>query len=160
MNDEIERKYRMSKLPADLDESTAQFIRQGYLCLEDEREVRVRSKGDGYYLTVKQGVGVRRGEAEIEINREQFETLWPMTGERRLVKTRYRYPWEGHVIEIDVYHEQLAPLILAEIEFESIETADAFGKPDFLDEEVTELAVYRNMNLVVGGIPVGDKQAG
>jgi hypothetical protein len=42
--------------------------------------VRVRRKGDETVLTVKRGHGLDRGEREVAISAEVFETLWPLTG--------------------------------------------------------------------------------
>ncbi|NQZ68405.1 MAG: hypothetical protein HRT89_10065 [Lentisphaeria bacterium] len=54
MADEIERKFLIEELPEDLDYSIGQIIHQGYFTDEDASpELRVRSKGENYYLTAK-----------------------------------------------------------------------------------------------------------
>ena len=52
----------------------------------------VRRKGDRLLLTAKRGSGLSREEAEIELDREPFERLWPLTEGRRLHKRRHVIP--------------------------------------------------------------------
>lgn len=72
-------------------------------------------------------------EGEINLAREQFEALWPMTEEKRLHKTRYLFP-ENTVL--DVYHEALDGHVVAEVEFDSVEEAGTFEPPDWFGEEI------------------------
>lgn len=70
---EIERKFLVSALPDDRGPGTR--ILQGYLPLASEgTELRVRRKGDETLLTVKRGRGLDRGEQEVAITTEVFET--------------------------------------------------------------------------------------
>lgn len=148
---EIERKYLLTKLPDDLDESTGKFIKQGYLCLEEGRHVRVRSKGEACYLTVKTGEGLVRTEYEVEISEAQFQQLWPATEGRQLEKVRYIYPLAQYEMEIDIYKGDLAPLIVAEVEFPSVAASESFSPPDFVSEEVTGNNTFSNIRLALEG---------
>src|SRR5450755_3174958 len=66
--EEIERKFLVRELPADLDRHPASSINQGYLAIgPDGSEVRLRWRGEQASLTSKRGHGVARDEAEIEI---------------------------------------------------------------------------------------------
>jgi CYTH domain-containing protein len=49
--------------------------------------------------------------------------------------------------EVDVFGGALAPLVLAEVEFESEDAADRFDAPAWMGREVTEDARYKNRNL-------------
>jgi len=90
---------------------------QGYIALaEDGTEVRLRQIGEQCFQTVKSAGGLIRGEIEVELTQPQFEALWPATAGRRLAKTRYRVPWAGTHVEIDVYSGSLAGLVVAEVE--------------------------------------------
>ena len=156
---EIERKYLLTNLPDDLDESTGKFIRQGYLCLEEGRHVRVRSKGEAYYLTVKTGEGLVRTEYEVEISEVQFQVLWPSTTGRQLEKIRYIYPLDQYEMEIDIYQGELAPLIVAEVEFPSVLASEEFSAPDFVSEEVTGNNTFSNIRLALeGGLSAAAKK--
>ena len=52
-------------------------------------------------------------------------------------------------IELDVFEKSLAPLIIAEVEFPSIEEANAFTPPDWFDQDVTKDPAYHNSNLIL-----------
>lgn len=150
-NQEIERKFTVSRIPSDCQEIKRQSIDQGYLAIESEskKEVRLRHKGNQFYLTVKSGQGLVRGEAETEISQEQFEILWPMTAGRRLEKERrvFLLP-DGHQAEVDVFAGVLSNLILVEVEFASEEESNTFQLPDWFSREVTSDSRFKNQNLI------------
>lgn len=156
MGTEIERKYLVKRLPADLSNHISVAIQQGYLIItEDGTELRVRQKTDRYFQTIKHGEGLQRVEIEIELDRRQFEALWPHTDGRRVVKTRYKIPLGHHTLELDVFKEALAGLYLVEIEFASVEESRQFEAPVWFGKEVTEDKRYKNKRLAVTGIPGG-----
>ncbi len=154
MNNEIERKFLVKEMPPGIERCTASEITQGYLAVtEDETEIRIRRKGDRYYETVKSGRGLKREEIEVEISREAFEALWPCTEGMRVEKTRCEIPCGEHVIELDVYSGALQGLLIAEVEFKSVEESARFVPPDWLGREITEDSRYKNRNLAVHGRP-------
>jgi adenylate cyclase len=148
MNQEIERKYLLKELPPHFDQLQGALIEQGYLAIEPgANQVRLRKKADIATLTVKRGEGLVRDEHEIELSPSQFDALWPLTAGRRLTKCRYKTPWAGRVIEIDVYGGKNSGLVVAEVEFESAEAAHAFVPPEWFAGEVSERPEYSNRNL-------------
>lgn len=147
----IERKYLVDSLPADLPVGTP--ILQGYLAHDEHLEVRIRRYRDRHTLTVKEGRGRTRREIGIEISAAQFEELWPATAGRRLEKIRSTLAWGAGRLELDRYQGELAPLVLAEVAFSSVAEGEAFEKPEFLGDEVTELEGYRNIFLATHGLP-------
>ena len=152
---EIERKFLVAELP-DLKDSKAVEIEQGYLALADGEggaEVRLRRKQADLLLTVKTGSGRTRAEEEIELDRERFEALWPLTAGRRLAKTRHLIPHGELEIELDRYRGDLDGLLIAEVEFPDEKTADAFEPPEWFDEEVTGDKTYLNETLATKGLP-------
>lgn len=154
MNNEIERKFLVKQLPDGLQQYPLTQITQGYLAItEDGTEVRLRKKGDRYFQTVKSGFGLQRNEAEIEISKDQFDKLWSMTEGKRIEKVRYEIEHSGMKIELDIYSGTLEGLIVAEVEFPSIEQANLFIPPNWFGREVTEDERYKNRNLVLYGIP-------
>ena len=152
---EIERKFLVAEPPSHLERWPATAIEQGYLALdEDGTEVRVRRRDGRTWLTVKSGAGRVRVEEEIEIEPERFERLWALTEGRRIEKTRYEIEaGDGLVLELDVYTGELEGLVVAEVEFESEEAAEAFAPPDWLGRDVTEDARYKNQRLARDGAP-------
>lgn len=153
---EIERKFLLGVLPAWLAECESDPIRQGYLALDGETEVRVREHGDQYTLTVKRGGGLVRAEVEVQLEAERFEVLWPLTEGRRVVKRRYLVPAEELHFDVDVYEEGLAGLRVAEVEFASVEASESFELPTWLGDEVTEDPRYKNRRLALDGTPRPD----
>jgi len=152
---EVERKFLVWEVPADLDSHPATLIHQGYLAIDpDGSEVRVRRRGERRYLTCKRGHGLVRDEAEIEITEPQFDVLWPLTDGRRIEKTRYEIgAGESRVIELDVYRGGLEGLVVAEIEFPGPADADAFDAPVWFGPDVTSDDRYKNQRLATDGLP-------
>ena len=57
-------------------------------------------------------------------------------------------PLEGNLtIELDVFEGDLAPLILAEVEFSDEQSALSFTPPDWFGEDVTFSGKYHNSQL-------------
>jgi CYTH domain-containing protein len=78
---------------------------------------------------------------------EQFASVWEQTRGRRLRKTRYRLPLNGHDIELDLFHDDLAGLALAEVEFESDHDLETFEPPAWFGREVTGELAFTNASL-------------
>jgi adenylate cyclase len=152
---EIERKFLVAELPPGLADRPAQRIEQGYLAIApDGVEVRVRRRGETATLTVKSGPGQVRTEEELAIDERRFASLWPLTGGRRVSKTRHLIPLEpGLIAELDVYHDAHDGLLVAEIEFPSVEAAERFAPPAWLGREVTGDPRYANQSLALHGTP-------
>jgi CYTH domain-containing protein len=152
---EIERKFLVEEIPADLDTHPSAQIDQGYLALtEGGLEVRIRSYGPRAALTIKSGAGQVRLEEEIDIDERRFLSLWPLTEGKRICKRRYLIPAaEGLQIELDVYADALAGLVTAEVEFDSSAAAAAFSPPAWLGRDVSDDPRYKNKRLAVDGLP-------
>jgi adenylate cyclase len=149
---EIERKFLVAAPPDNLGPGVR--IVQGYLPLTaGDTELRVRRKGDDTVLTVKRGHGLDRGEHEVAISSEVFETLWPLTDGRRIEKTRYELPRGDATIELDEFGGELEGLLVAEIEFDSLRASEDFDEPDWLGREVTDDPGYANRALAEHGLP-------
>jgi CYTH domain-containing protein len=117
-------------------------------------EVRLRRRAGRALLTVKSGPGHVRVEEEMPIEERRFESLWPLTEGRRVVKTRHLVPLEsGLVVELDVYAEALEGLLTAEIEFPSLAASEAFSPPGWLGRDITGDARYANQSLALHGVP-------
>lgn len=151
---EIERKFLVEELPlADMQQAVVEEIQQGYLIREPEREVRIRRKGELFYLTEKKGTGLSREEHEMLISELIFDTLWPLTAGTQLEKARSTFLFDGYQLELDVYHGALQPLMTLETEFSSEEQALAWSPPWFAGLEVTGDKRYKNAQLAESGKP-------
>ena len=140
---EIERKYLLKTLP---DLKTYEFhkIEQAYLCTSPV--VRVRREDETYYMTYKGGGMMAREEYNLPLNQESYQHLKEKADGNVIGKTRYLIPLEkeGLVAEVDVFDPPFAPLILAEVEFETEEQANAFEAPEWFGEDVTFDGRYHN----------------
>ncbi|SMF01413.1 CYTH domain-containing protein [Alteromonadaceae bacterium Bs31] len=154
MNKEIERKYLIKELPfEEMQKAKPRRIIQGYLFLEDNRELRIRKFGQQFFLTQKIGSGLVRDETEEEISEHIFNMMWPFTKGKRLEKLRFTLTLNGHVCEIDVYSGKLANLMVLEVEFSSEEAANNFVAPKFCLKEITEDKRFKNATLAQRGKP-------
>jgi CYTH domain-containing protein len=150
---EIERKWIVTN-PPDLSQTECERIAQGYLAIgANGTEVRLRKKGKNFFLTLKSGEGLQRGELEIRLTLRQFQVLWPATEGRRLEKMRYTMNWRRRKIELDIYRNNLSGLVVAEVEFESRQQAAGFSAPTWFEEEVTDNPQYKNASLASVGKP-------
>jgi CYTH domain-containing protein len=151
---EVERKFLVDALPDRGLSAFPALIEQGYVAAgSNGTEVRLRRKGERFYQTIKKGQGLSRVQTEVALSRDQFDALWPHTEGRRVVKQRHEIPYGRHVIELDVFQGLLEGLIIAEVEFASVEEAGAFDPPEWFGEEVTDDARYQNRNLALHGRP-------
>jgi CYTH domain-containing protein len=75
----------------------------------------------------------------------------------RVEKTRCEILCGEHVIELDIYSGALEGLLVAEVEFKSVEESALFIPPDWLGREVTGDVRYSNRSLAVHGRP-GEKE--
>jgi CYTH domain-containing protein len=117
---EIERKYLLRGLPADVLQHPSVIIDQGYIPGAAVRE-RVRRTQDGstlrYFRTIKVGSGVERFEFEEETTDTFFVAVWPLTEGHRVRKRRYMIPSGERIWEVDEFLDRDA-FVLAEIELE------------------------------------------
>ena len=151
-NIEIERKYLvdLAKLPFSLDSLNVRIIEQGYLCTAPV--VRIRRDNDKYELTYKSGGMMKRREENLPLNKEAYEHLKEKVDGRLICKKRYMIPLKSPInpelmIELDVFEGELAPLVLAEVEFQDEETANTFIAPEWFGEDVTFCGKYHNSYL-------------
>lgn len=143
---EIERKYLIAAMPSDLLISKTREIEQGYLCTEPV--VRIRKDNENYELTYKSKGLMAREEYNLPLTKESYEHLRAKIDGRLIRKTRYEIPLNGSLtIELDIFHGDLEPLILAEVEFPSEEAANAFTPPEWFGEDVTFSPKYHNSSL-------------
>jgi adenylate cyclase len=153
---EIERKYTLKELPANLDSYPCHLIEQAYL--NTKPVVRIRKEDDDYYLTYKGSGMMAREEYDLPLNEESYYHLLEKADGIVITKKRYVLPLsdfqpdnkDNLSIELDIFEGKLAPLIIAEIEFPTEEMADTFTPPDIFAEDVTFNPKYHNSNLSKG----------
>ncbi len=141
-NMEIERKFLIKQLPKNLESYPCRHIEQGYLSTNPV--VRIRKDNQKYELTYKGKGAMVREEYNLPLTQESYEHLREKIDGRLIVKKRYEIPFEQYTIELDVFENDLAPLVLCEVEFPSEEEANQFAPPDWFAEDVTFSKLYHN----------------
>lgn len=159
---EIERKWLMDGFPAGLALEQEMLLEQGYLAFEPNTvRIRCRLGDEGPYncrLTFKSGGTLKRREVELDISPEKYEALKPLlaapTARKRL--RLYKLPG-GETLECSLVDEgEPTGFAYAEVEFDSVEQAEAFAPPAYLGREVTEepghsMAAYCRKKTAKGG---------
>lgn len=152
MNLEIEKKFLLRHLPTGITNGIK--ILQGYLSVGNP-EVRVRAKGEKFFLTRKGGAGLVRYEEEYEISKEAFEILWSLTEDARIEKTRYEIiGLDGLIWEVDEFQTPLTEgLFTAEVELqdESVIPEIPSALAEVIERDVTTDETYKNKNLAING---------
>ncbi len=145
---EIERKYLIEREDLSfLQLIEGEKIKQAYIQNEEDRTVRVRTKGEKAFLTVKIGnESLSRDEFEYQIPVQDAISMMEIMNLKVLSKIRYEIKFENNLWEVDVFEGKLDGLIIAEIELESED--ESFNKPVWLGREVTYDPSYLNAKLI------------
>ncbi|WP_168119694.1 CYTH domain-containing protein [Paenibacillus sp. HB172176] len=151
---EIERKFLLPRLPREQIEAgtvtirSQQRIEQTYLAMDDDQEIRVRrlmdsaTGSESYTHTFKKGNGMVREEVEYGISESIYKQMTAAFGLEPLTKNRLTGDWNGIGIEIDIYDQ--IDLAVLEVEFESLDEANAFVPPEWFGEDISSQKQYSN----------------
>lgn len=156
---EIERKFLVKELPKDLKLYPKREISQGYIS-DIDPTIRIRKSNENYFLTIKSVANIEKdkqhlmnNEIELEISKEKFDKLSTKIDGFFMEKTRYLIDLGVWIAELDVYKNDLAPLVTVEVEFSNEALALDFTPPYWFGEEVTSDIKYKNFHLVKYGLP-------
>lgn len=143
---EIERKFLMDKAP-NLPVTDYGLVHQGYLSFNPEIRIRRFKKDNkfGYKLTIKGNGGLSREEIQFTLKEYEFYTLAGLINHNFVIKdfTEYQLP-TGEKLEFS--NVDMGAFCYAEIEFPTVEAAQAFNPPSFFGKEVTEDQYYKMKN--------------
>jgi len=165
-NKEIERKFIVDpeKIPYDLSKTPYGDLTQGYVTSVD-RELTFRIRHvlykdiDGvptkekWFQTLKGKGSKIRDEYEIELQKEQFSTLWKLCERLSIHKWRYEIKEDFGLLQIDCYKNDLRGHWTVEVEFDTLEECDRFEPLYWFGEEVTEDMAHTNLSLAINGLP-------
>lgn len=153
---EVERKFLLSSqktinfIPHDAKQS---LIEQAYILSGSQGNLRVRyihsphSNQKLFFLTCKGPKTYGRAEEiEFPISQERYTTLLSSCIGRIIRKTRFILSINSHTVEIDFFHDCLAPLCIAEIEGPA---CSQFEPPAWFGREVTGDPRYDNAALAL-----------
>lgn len=120
-------------------------IMQGYLCLEPERTVRIRTMDTKAFITVK-GKKIRASAPEFEYEIPYSDAIEMLNMCVAVVtKIRYRERHKGELWEIDVFTGQNTGLVIAELEREH--DMQGFEHPEWLGRDLTYDYRFSNASL-------------
>ena len=147
MKKEIERKFLIKGdfMPY---VSSATRIEQGYVAKSDELTLRIRTRDDKGFLTIKgrsNALGMSRSEWEYEIPVEEARELLKYS-RGTISKTRYIVPVGEHIFEIDRFYGANEGLVMAEVELTSED--EEYPHPEWLGAEVSGDRRYYNSQLL------------
>lgn len=145
---EIERKFTVKEIPDNLDTYKYHDIEQVYVLTEPV--IRARRRDDEFILTVKGSGMMARSEFELPLDEQAYNKLKQKAEGIVISKRRYLIPFGQYTIELDIFGEPVSPLVIAEVEFKSIEAANSFMPPEWFDEDVTSNPKYHNSNISKG----------
>lgn len=173
---EIERKYLINTLPENLESFPFRIIEQGYLSTEpvvrirrdnDDYILTYKSKGlmireeynlpltaesyehlkekiDGRLISKKRYLIPLPKKKSVEIHASEPLSVLDYIEQERDASG---HPELDLTIELDVFSGELAPLVLAEVEFPDEESANEFVPPYWFGEDVTFSTEYHNSRL-------------
>lgn len=139
---ERERTYLAKSMPTGLEECEKKELIDIYFPKEVAHpSLRLRQLGDKYEMTKKYRInpddGSRLVEETISLNKEEFQALAKADG-KRVQKIRYYLKYNNRTLEVDVFKDQLAGLVLIDAEFETDGAKTEFIMPEFCLAEVTQ----------------------
>ena len=145
---EIERKFLVLNDTYKHEAFSKSHIRQGYICSERGRTVRVRIRDTRAYITIKGPSldgGLSRYEFEQEIPLADGEQLMMLCEGGIIDKVRWLVKSGEHTFEVDEFFGDNEGLVVAEVELQAADEVPVL--PRFIGQEVTGDRRYYNAQL-------------
>lgn len=143
---EIERKYLIDTPSGRLSGLSLSSHRTGLS--EYGPVIRIRKDNNKYELTYKSKGLMAREEYNLPLDEASYQHLLTKIDGRLIRKKRYMIPFNDSLtIELDVFEDDLAPLLLAEVEFPDEASALSFTPPEWFGTDVTFSSEYHNSTL-------------
>ena len=144
MGTEIERKFLVNGLG--WEKNAYRTIKQGYLCTDPDRTVRVRLLDSEAFITIKgRPQGITRAEYEYYIPTQDAQELLKMCVGHIIVKKRFIVQLQTTLWEVDQFEGAHKGLVIAEVELQSEQ--QQFHRPSWLGEEVSDDPKFTNSYL-------------
>ena len=161
---EIEKKYRVIKLPEDIEKYKKIEIEQSYLNHGSKPTLRLRKYNDDeYILSYKARKKEYRDdlsvcdEVELPLSKESYDHLRKKIDGRTIYKTRYVIPLDdGLKVEIDKFKGFFDGVCFDEIEFKSEEQANSYKIPDWLGEDISNQKRVKNGYMAILAQDIGE----
>ena len=146
-------------------EKETDVLKPAFPAAADESREKETKAAVSYWLTYKGKGALAHEEYNLPLTAEAYETLKSKADGNVISKTRYllpvvpsasdpfrpandpQTPFSSRIVELDVFAPPFAPLVLAEVEFESVEEARSFVPLDWFGQDVTEDPAYHNASM-------------
>lgn len=159
---EIEKKYRVLKLPENLSQYEYIEIEQSYLN-KGGSPIRLRKfkTKDSVKCIFSKKVKSQKDlfecvEHNIELPENVYQELITAKEGRTIFKTRYKIPLDqGLIVDLDVFHDFFEGVCIAEIEYCSVEQANSYKVPVWL-EELTSFENLTNSYMATKAISIDE----
>ena len=145
---EIERKFLVLDDSYKHEAFSKSHIRQGYICSERGRTVRIRIRDEHAFITIKgpsMDGGLSRYEFEQEIPLADAEKLMTLCEPGQIDKIRWLVKSGNHTFEVDEFFGDNEGLVMAEVELQFPDEQPKM--PHFIGKEVTGDRRYYNSQL-------------
>jgi CYTH domain-containing protein len=122
---ELERTFLLNSIPDHLLEYSKKYLMDIYLPPNsDNPQIRLRQTNDVYYLTKKYPKIASdlstMIEETINFTKIEFDYFKTILGGKILEKNRYTKKYSNYQIDLDVYLNNLSPLIILDIEVDNL----------------------------------------
>lgn len=139
---ELEKTYLAKFIPKNLANCDHSEMMDVYLpAVSAHPHLRLRKRGNILEMTKKTLINPNDSSSQLEqtikLAQDEFDALVQVDG-KRVRKVRHYLNLDGRTMEIDVFLDALAGLVLVDVEFESVEEKNSFPMPDFCLAEVTQ----------------------
>lgn len=155
MAKEIERKFLLAEgasIPIPTIHSKIK-IRQGYISADKEKNVRVRIYDSSAVIGIKFTGGEITDEFEYAIPKRDGVAIYNKC-ETKLEKKRLSFRRNKVQFDIDTYPNGI---IVVEAEFDSIKQMQAWEKPHWIGEDVSDRSEYSNVVLAQQNLVFNDR---
>ena len=152
---ELERTFLLKELPKNLKKCKSEEVLDIYIPKSVLHPIlRIRQKGNTFEITKKSPLletdSSEQEEQTIILSEKEFTELSAILG-KKIKKTRYYYPIDNRIAEIDIFLDDLKGLALVDFEFSSTEEKTEFQMPNFCLTDVTQ------EGFLAGGFLAGKK---
>jgi len=139
---ELEKTYLAKFIPKNLADCDHSEMLDVYLpATSVHPHLRLRKRGNIFEMTKKTLLNANDSSSQFEqtikLEQDEFDALVQVDG-KQVRKIRNYLKQDGRIMEIDVFLDALAGLVLVDVEFNSVEEKNSFQMPDFCLAEVTQ----------------------
>jgi len=144
MAKEIERKFLIGTKPVPYKGSDRVEIKQGYILLGKNKQLRVRIYNDSKaFICIKYTGSFVRDEYEYAIPLKDAIEMYNKC-KLKIEKSRYTMKKKKYTIDIDLYKDNL---VVVEVEFTNEKDATEFVPLSWMGSEITGNKLYSNITL-------------